>query len=87
MKNSTRDQTNYATHVEITTCTTHQSDNNTFHTQIQNLMQVEFHNEETKLLKLGISFTFEKPAKLFINDLKIGTENEKIQNTFRQVKR
>jgi len=46
-------------------------------------MQVEFHNEETKLLKLGISFTFEKPAKLFINDLKIGTENEKIQNTFR----
>ena len=46
-------------------------------------MQVEFSNEETKLLKLGFSYAFEKPAKLFISDLKIGTENEKIQNTFR----
>jgi hypothetical protein len=46
-------------------------------------MQVEFNNKETKLLKLGFSYAFEKPAKLFISDLKIGTENENIQNTFR----
>lgn len=83
MKNSTRNWTNYATHVENTTCTTHQSDNNTFHTQIQNLMQVEFNNEDTKLLKLGFSYAFEKPAELFISELKIDTENEKIQNTCR----
>jgi hypothetical protein len=52
-------------------------------------MQVEFNNGETKLLKLGFSYAFEKPAKLFVSDLIIDTENavkyldEKIQNTFR----
>jgi len=46
-------------------------------------MQVEFNNEDTKLLKLGFSYAFEKPAELFISELKIDTENEKIQNTCR----
>jgi hypothetical protein len=41
-------------------------------------MQVEFNNEEMLLLKLGFNYAFEKPAELFISDLKIDTENEKI---------
>jgi hypothetical protein len=46
-------------------------------------MQVEFNKEDIKLLELGFSYAFGKSARLFISDLKIDTENEKIQNTFR----
>jgi hypothetical protein len=53
------------------------------------MSNITFTSEEEKILKLGLNYSFEKPTKLFLQDLIIDTENamkqlhENEQNIYR----